>query len=371
MILLNPGPVNVTERVRKALHRPDICHREEEFAELVQGIRQKLLKAFVPGAEHEYSAIVLTGSGTAAVEAALLSSVPHGKRGLILNNGVYGERMSGMLGVHRLGVSELKMEWGTRPDPEKVRLALRQHPEVHVVGMVHHETTTGLINPVKEIAEVVDSQNRVFIVDSVSGLGGEALDVAGPHLYMVAGTAGKCIQGFPGVSFVLVRKGFMERMKGYPKRTWYLHLPYYYEDEERGSIPFTPAVQLYYAFDEALSELLEEGVADRIARYKRASASIRQGLSKLGLQPVLPSEYQSNTITAYHLPPGLTYQTLHDRLKERGYVIYAGQGHLESKIFRVANMGALSEQDLNGFLTAFQQIMESSYQGREARTARS
>jgi 2-aminoethylphosphonate-pyruvate transaminase len=358
MILLNPGPVNVSERVRKALHRPDICHRESEFAELLQGIRQKLVKAFIPTAESDYTAVVLTGSGTAAVEAALLSSIPHGKRGLVINNGIYGERLSCMLGVHRLGVSELKMEWHARPDPEKLRLALRQHPEVHAVAMVHHETTTGLINPVKEIAEVVDSQNRVFIVDSVSGLGGEALDVAGPHLYMVAGTAGKCIQGFPGVSFVLVRKGFMERMRGYPKRSWYLHLPHYYESEERGSIPFTPAVQVYYAFDEALDELLEEGVPHRIARYKKAATLIRQRLSGLGLKPVLPPEHQSNTITAYYLPAGLTYQTLHDRLKEQGYVIYAGQGQLESKIFRIANMGALSEHDLNGFLTAFQEVME-------------
>lgn len=360
MILLNPGPVNVSERVRRALHRPDICHRESEFAELLHGIRQKLIKAFVPNAESEYTAIVLTGSGTAAVEAALLSSIPHGKRGLIINNGVYGERMSSMVGVHRLGVSEFKLDWGARPDPEKLRLALRQHQEVHVVAMVHHETTTGLINPVKEIAEVVDSQNRVFIVDSVSGLGGEALDIAGPHIYMVAGTAGKCVQGFPGVSFVLVRKGFMERMKSYPKRSWYLHLPHYYENEERGSIPFTPAVQLYYAFDEALNELLEEGVGNRIARYRKAAGLIRKHMSSLGLKPVVPPEYQSNTITAYYLPAGLTYQTLHDRLKEQGYVIYAGQGQLESKIFRIANMGALSLQDLEGFVAAFRQVVETT-----------
>lgn len=364
MILLNPGPVNVSERVRRALHRPDICHRESEFAELLHRIRQKLVRAFVPNAESEYTAIVLTGSGTAAVEAALLSSIPHGKRGLIINNGVYGERMSSMLGVHRLGVSEFKLDWGTRPDPEKLRLALRQHQEVHVVGMVHHETTTGLINPVKEIAEVVDSQNRVFILDSVSGLGGEALDIAGPHIYMVAGTAGKCIQGFPGVSFVLVRKGFMERVKSYPKRSWYLHLPHYYEDQERGSIPFTPAVQLYYAFDEALDELLEEGVSNRIARYRRAAALIRTRMSSLGLKPVVPADYQSNTITAYYLPAGLTYQVLHDRLKEQGYVIYAGQGQLESRIFRIANMGALSLTDLEGFLAAFQHIVETAAVGR-------
>jgi 2-aminoethylphosphonate-pyruvate transaminase len=360
MILLNPGPVNVSERVRKALLRPDICHRESEFSELLTGIREKLLKAFVPGAESEYTAIVLTGSGTAAVEAALLSSVPQGKRALTITNGIYGDRMSSMYGVHRLGIPDIKMDWTTRPNPETLRLALRQHPEVHVVGMVHHETTTGLLNPVKEIAEVVDSQNRVFILDSVSGLGGEVLDIAGSKIYMVAGTSGKCIQGFPGVSFVLVRKGFMDRMKNYPKRSWYLHLPLYYEQQEKATIPFTPAVQLYYAFDEALNELLEEGVAKRIARYKKSAALIRQTMNKLSVKAVLPAEHQSNTITSYYLPAGLSYQVLHDRLKERGYVIYAGQGQLEPTIFRIANMGALSQQDLEGFLSAFQTVLETA-----------
>ncbi|MBP8826240.1 MAG: aminotransferase class V-fold PLP-dependent enzyme, partial [Nitrospira sp.] len=205
MILLNPGPVNVSERVRQALLRPDICHRESEFSDLLGRIQQKLLAAFVPGAESDYVAVLLTGSGTAAVESAVMSCLPMGKRMLVLNNGVYGERLSSMIGLHRLGVSELKSEWHIKPDPERVRLALRQHPEVHAVSMVHHETTTGLINPVKEIAEVVDSLNRVFVLDSVSGLAGEPIDIAGSHIYMVAGTAGKCIQGFPGVSFVLLR----------------------------------------------------------------------------------------------------------------------------------------------------------------------
>ncbi|MEK7726214.1 MAG: alanine--glyoxylate aminotransferase family protein [Nitrospirota bacterium] len=355
VILLNPGPVNVSERVRQALLRPDICHRESEFTELLLRIQGKLLKAFVPVAEADYAAVLITGSGTAAVESALMSAIPHGKRVLVLNNGVYGERLSQMVGLHRLGVSELKYEWTTRPDPERLRLALRQHPEVHAVAMVHHETTTGLINPVKEIADVVDSQNRVFILDAVSGLGGETIDVAGSHIYMVAGTAGKCIQGFPGVSFVLVRKGFLERMRQYPKRSWYLHLTHYVDDQGRGTIPFTPAVQVFYGFDEALSELLEEGVANRIQRYKKASTLIRARMAKLGIKPMLTPERQSNTITAYSLPDGVTYDQLHDRLKAQGYVIYAGQGQLESKIFRVANMGALTEAQLTGFLDAFEQ----------------
>jgi 2-aminoethylphosphonate-pyruvate transaminase len=355
MILLNPGPVNVSDRVRHALIRPDICHRESEFTELLHGIQAKLLQAFVPGAEADYAAVLITGSGTSAVESALMSSIPHGRRILILNNGVYGERLSNMVGLHRLGVSELKYEWTVKPDPERLRLALRQHPEVHGVAMVHHETTTGLLNPVKDIAEVVDSQNRVFILDGVSALGGETIDVAGSHIYMVAGTAGKCIQGFPGVSFVLVRKGFLERMRTYPKRSWYLHLTHYVDDQGRGTIPFTPAVQIYYAFDEALNELLEEGVPKRIQRYKKMAMLIRSRMAAIGIKPVLTPERQSNSLTAFYLPEGVPYQTLHDRLKADGYVIYAGQGNLDNKVFRVANMGALGDAQITAFLDAFEQ----------------
>jgi 2-aminoethylphosphonate-pyruvate transaminase len=358
VILLTPGPVNISERVRKTLLRPDIGYRESEFAELIQGIRRKLLQAFVPGAEADYTAIVLTASGSAAIESSLVSSLPHGKRALVINNGPCGELIASIVSIHRLGVAEFKLEWGTKPDPEKLRLALRQHPEVHVVAMVQHDTGTGQMNPVKEMAEVADSQNRAFLVDAVGSLGGEPLDIAGPHIYMVAGSAHMGIQGVPGVSFVLVRKGFMERMKGYLKRSWYLHLPHYYEDEERGRIPFTPAPQVYAALDEALTELLEEGVANRVQRYKQAGVTIRAKLSALGMTPFLQPELQSNSLTAYHLPPGLTYQTLHDRLKERGYVIAPGDGPLESKVFRVANMGALTQQHLDGFLAAFQQVLE-------------
>ena len=360
MILLNPGPVNVSERVRQALLKPDLCHRESEFTELLHGIQAKLLKAFAPGAEADYAAVLITGSGTAAVESALMSPIPHGRRILIINNGIYGERLSQMVGLHRLGVSELKYEWTVKPDPERLRLALRQHPEVHGVAMVHHETTTGLLNPVKDIAEVVDSQNRVFILDAISALGGETIDVAGSHMYMVAGTAGKCIQGFPGVSFVLVRKGFLEKMRTYPKRSWYLHLTHYIDDQGRGTVPFTPAIQIYYAFNEALDELLEEGVAKRIQRYKKMAALIRTRMATIGIKPVLTPERQSNSITAFYLPEGMPYQSLHDRLKERGYVIYAGQGNLENKIFRVANMGALTEAQFTSFLDAFEHTSKSA-----------
>ncbi len=358
MILLNPGPVNVSDRVRHALMGPDLCHRESECTELFARIRHKLLAAFVPGAESDYVAILLTGSGTAAVEAAIMSCLPAGKRLVHVNNGVYGERIASIVRTQRLGIAEIKYDWVTPPDPDTILKSLKQQPAVHAVVMVHHETTLGLINPVHEIAEHVDSRGCVFVVDSISGLGGEALDIAGRHMYMVAGTSGKCIQGFPGVSFVLVRKGFMENAMKYPRRSWYLSLANYYEAQEQGRIPFTPAVQLYAAFDEALSELLEEGVPQRMMRYGRLSAMIRERMQTLGVRAVLPAEHQSNALTALYLPEGLTYAVLHDRLKERGYVIYAGQGHFESKIFRVATMGALQDTHIEGFLGAFEEVVK-------------
>jgi len=359
MILLNPGPVNVSDRVRQALLQPDICHRESECAELIGDIRHKLLQAFVPGEEDEYSAIILTGSGTAAVEAALLSSMPLGKRAMVITNGVYGDRLSAMIKMHRLGVPDMKYDWGVAPNIEMVELAMIQHPEVYTVAMVHHETTLGFINPVKEIAELVDSKNRVFMLDSVSGLGGEAVDIGGSKMYLVAGAAQKCIQGFPGASFVLVRKGFMERVMKHPKRSWYLNLANYYEEQERGTIPFTPAVQVYYAFREALDELLEEGVGNRIQRFQRYASTIRARMQEMGIQAVLPPEVQGNTLTAFDLPEGVSYAQLHDGLKQEGYVIYAGQGQLEHKIFRVANIGALTDKDIEGFLSAFQATLEN------------
>lgn len=340
--------------------RPDLCHREGEFSELLHRIQAKLLKAFVPGAESEYVAAVLTGSGTAAVEAAIISSLPAGKRVLVINNGVYGERMSFMANSQKIAIPEIKMEWDKRPTGEMITRALKNHPEVQTVAMVHHETTTGMINPAEEISEATDKMGRVFLLDSVSGLGGERLNIPGSHMYLVAGTAGKCIQGFPGVSFVLIRRGFLDRLRTYPKRSWYLHLPHYVDEQGRGTVPFTPAVQIYYAFDEALNELLEEGVPNRVKRLKRAATMIREKMAALGLKALVPAELQSNTITSYYLPEGLSYDGLHDQLKARGYVIYAGQGPLASKIFRVANMGALTEQNLQGFLSAFQEILDGA-----------
>ncbi len=355
MILLNPGPVNVSERVRQALLRPDICHRESEFVELIQSIREKLVRAFAPGGE--YLALVLTGSGTAAVEAAVTSSLAPGRRLLVVKNGVYSQRIVEMAGAHKIHTAEIPGEWDQRFDVEQVAVSLRQNQSIQVVAAVHHETSTGMINSIKEIGAVVKKAGRVLLVDGVSSLAGEDLDFTACNVGLMVGSSGKCIQGFPGVGFVLVRRDLMEQMANYTQRSVYLHLPTYYKEQEEGSIPFTPAVQLYYAFDEALSELLEEGVANRIARYRKMARTIRNWMRTIRMKFYLREPFLSSTLTALRLPEGVYYDHLHDLLRERGYVVYAGQSNLAASIFRVANMGALTEADINGFLTAFEEIL--------------
>jgi 2-aminoethylphosphonate-pyruvate transaminase len=354
MILLNPGPVNVSPRVRQALLRGDICHREEDFSKLLRTVRERLIAAFAgPG----YAAIVLTGSGTAALEAAVASLLPEGKKLLVVNNGVYGERIAAIARAHRFPLLELSAPWTERPDPVRLVDLLRKNREIAAVAMVHHETTTGLINPVRAVGKLCKEYGKTFLVDSISGLGGEEIHLAEDGIDLCVGTANKCIQGLPGVSFVLVRRERIAEMAVHPARSVYLHLPRYYEEEEKGSIPYTPSVQICYALDEALQELLEEGVAQRIARYRRAAALLREGFKRMGLVPLLPEPLRSNSITALRLPEGRTYAELHDRLRERGYIIYAGQGNLNREIFRVANMGHLPLSAFEGFLAALGELL--------------
>jgi 2-aminoethylphosphonate-pyruvate transaminase len=354
MILLNPGPVNVSPRVTAALGRGDLCHREPEYADLQDRIRARLVRAFAPGGR--YTAVLITGSGTAALEAAVTSVLSERGRLVVVSNGVYGERIAAMAAAARLPHTVVESPWTEPPDLGAVERALRA-PDVEAVAVVHHETTTGLLNPVAEVGRLARAHGKLVVVDSVSGLAGDALDLELADL--VVGTGGKCIQAFPGMAFVLVRDDAMARLARHPRRSLYLSLTVHHEAQERRTVPFTPAVQLAYALDEALAELLEEGVAARIARYGAAAALLRGGFERLGLDFVLPSARRSNSITSLRLPPGQTYPSLHDGLKERGFVVYEGQGRLAREIFRVANMGHLARRDLERFLAALGEVLGS------------
>ena len=346
-ILLNPGPVNVSPRVRAALAGPDLCHREPEYFDLQDAIRERLPR--VLGATDEYTSVILTGSGTAMVEAMIASAVPEGGRLLVVRNGVYGERIGRMAAAHRIACDAAAAAWTERPLADALERAFAA-ARYDAVAVVHHETTTGLLNDLGIVADLAQAHGVPLLVDAVSSLAGDPFDFARWRPAAVACTANKCLQGLPGLSFALVRREFMDAMHAHPERTVYLHLPRHFAEQERRSTPFTPAIQIAYALLAALDELADETLDGRIARYRRAASIVRTGLERLGFTPLLPPPLRSNTLTTAALPQGLSYAALHDALKRDGFVIYAGQGALAATCFRVANMGHVDEGEYHRFV---------------------
>jgi 2-aminoethylphosphonate-pyruvate transaminase len=355
-ILLNPGPANTTASVRQALLIPDLCHREPEFFEVMRECRERLVR--LVGGGSEWTAVLFTGSGTAAVEAAICSAVPAGRAMLVIDNGTYGDRMARIARAHGIPAEVLKYDTVTAVAPADVEAALRSHPEISHVALVHHETTTGLLNPVADVARVAARHGRRLLVDAMSSLFGEAVPVTVEPIDFLMASANKCLQGLPGVSFVLARRRALELLRDRSPRSVYLDLHGHYVSQEGDNTPFTPAVQVLHAMRQALVELEAESVARRIERYAENARALRHGLGRLGVEILVPEGARSNILTTFRLPPGVAYEPLHDAMKRRGYIIYAGQGDLRTYAFRVSNMGTLTPPDMEGVVRAFAASLE-------------
>ncbi|MEE8442929.1 MAG: alanine--glyoxylate aminotransferase family protein [Dehalococcoidia bacterium] len=354
MLILSPGPANISERVRLALTNPDIGHREAEFSTLLQETRSLLLQ--ICGVPQGYTCAVLGGSGTTSIEAAITSLCDVTTGALILSNGVYGERAAQIARVYQVPYTLEKFDW-TCPLPlDRAEELVRTTPH-DVVYLIHHETTTGVLNPLRQVAEIAKRHHKWVLVDAVSSIAGEELNLTGWGIDLIVGSANKCIRGVPGVSFVVISNDFLEVVSKRRQVAYYSDLVSTSIKEEDGETPFTPPVQTMYALREALKELLEEGVQERIAHYGRIAETIRDGLSSLELTFLVPREHLSNTMTSVVLPEGFSYTDLHHPLRDRGYVIYKSQGHLSETTFRLGNVGVITQDDIRGFLHALEEVL--------------
>lgn len=354
-VLLNPGPVNVHLAVREALQYPDVCHREPEVAQLMRHAREKIVA--VCGGSEAFTSVLLTGSGTAALESAISSIVPPGGKMLVLDNGHYGRRLHEILKTHGIPCVHLSFEWGAPLDLVVLDRTLADDPAITHVGVVHHETSTGMLNPLHGVGEITARHGKSLAVDAISSLGSDALDVQEDNVDWCIGTANKCLEGLPGISFVCASRAKLEALGELPARGYYLDLHRHYVAQEKENAPaFTPAVQILYAFDRALDLTLEETVQARAERYGDRARELRAGLSQLGFRLLLEEEQLSNAVTVAHLPSGVRYEDLHDALKARGFVIYATQKQLGPTV-RIASMGQLSKNDITRFLAALQDVM--------------
>ncbi len=353
-ILLNPGPVSLSEGVRKAAVSSDLCHREPEYFQLQERVRLGLLDVYDCDPD-EWTAVLLGGSGTTALEAMLSSLLPRDSSLLVIENGVYGERISRIAQIHGIDYQAVKHEWIGAIDSERVEAALAGRAFTHVAA-VHHETTTGRLNDVNKLAELCERHGAGLMLDAVSSFGAEAIPFDSNALMGCAATANKCLHGIPGLCFAVCRISALEKAAE-PPRTLYMHLPLWREKQDSQTTPFTPSVNGVLALDKALDELAGQGGwRARHARYTQLAGEVGRALSRHGVEPLLSPGESSCVLHAYLLPDGKSYDRIHDELKQRGFIIYAGQGSLVAEMFRISTMGDIGHYDMERLLAALHAV---------------
>ncbi len=358
-VLLNPGPATTTDSVKQALIIPDICPREKEFGAIMREIRDDLVR--IAGGNERYTSVLFGGSGTAVMDATINSVVPPGGKLLVIENGAYGARMARIARTYGIEVVELGYVWGERIRLHDVEAKLVGDADIDSVVVIHHETTTGILNPVKEIGEISKRFDCTFIVDTISSFAGVPFDIKECKIDFMMSTSNKCIQGMAGAAFVICRKSALEKIKDFPKRSFYLDLySQFHYLEKHGQTPFTPPVQVLYSLKQAIKEFFEETAEKRYARYRKNHDTLISGLKERGFRFFLEDYAEpSNILTTIYAPrhPGFDFDALHDRLYERGFTIYPGKLQKENT-FRIAVMGAIDHHDISDFLEALDEVMK-------------
>ncbi len=357
-ILLNPGPATTSDSVKKALIVADICPREKEFVKVVDGVRLDLVK-IVKG-DGQYACILLAGSGTAAMDACINSVAPPKSRIAIINNGAYGKRLIDIAKSYSLDYVEIQSAWEKPLDPSVVEAVLKNDPSIRCLAMVHHETTTGLLNPLKEVGAIAKNYNCTFIVDAISSFAGIPIDIKKCHVDFLISTANKCIQGMPGLAFIICHQPELAKIRNYPRRSFYLSLfdeySYY---QKTGETRFTPPVQVVYALRQAIKEYSKEGATGRYKRYTANWKVLRDGLERMGFKFLLRKEDESHILMTMMEPnhPKYNFDKMHDLLYKKGFTIYPGKiGQL--KTFRLANMGDINPADIKRFLQELKNVLK-------------
>ncbi len=358
-VLFTPGPLTTSLSVKQQMLH-DLGSWEVGFNTLVKEIREKLLQlAAVSPAD--FTVIPMQGSGTFGVEAVLASVVPPGGRVMVLTNGAYGERICTIAQKMQLDYLEVVFPENEPVDPEVVREKLQTEQRVDLVAVVHCETTSGLLNPIDPIGQVVREFKVDYFVDTVSSFGAVPIDIDRAQIDYFVSSANKCIEGVPGFSFVFARLERFLATRG-DARSHSLDLLDQWEGFERnGKFRFTPPTHTIAAFGQALVELEQEGgVAARRRRYERNHQLLVEGMAALGFETYVPPAWQSYIITTFLCPdhPKFSFETLYDRLRDRGYIIYDGKV-TGAACFRIGTIGRICENDILDLLAAIKSVLQS------------
>ncbi len=354
-ILLNPGPSTTTDTVKNAQVVPDICPREKEFGKIMSDLAKDLV-SIVHGGE-EYAAVLFCGSGTICIDITLNSLLDRDKKALVVQNGSYSERACEVLKAYGMPFIQLDQPIDRVPDLSVIEKVMKENDDIGYVYMTHHETGTGLLNPIREVGEIAHRYGAFFITDTTSSYAMIPIDVHRDNVDFCMASAQKGIMGMTGLSYVIGRKDLIERSKDYPMRSYYcnLYLQYHYF-ETTGQMHFTPPVQTIYAAKQALIEYFDEGEEKKWERHRRVMAAIHKGEDELGLKEMLNRDVQSGLVSAIRYPddPSWDFDKIHDYCYERGFTIYPGK--IEKKgTFRLCALGAIDDEDIRDFWKVFRE----------------
>jgi 2-aminoethylphosphonate-pyruvate transaminase len=355
--LLTPGPLTTSATVKQAMLH-DYGSRDATFIELNARILERLVS--IVNGEGSYVSVPLQGSGTFVVEAMIGNFVAADGKLLILVNGAYGKRIAKICDYYRRNYLIQETAEDVPVDIAKLDAALQADTEISHVVVVHCETTSGILNPIKQVSEIVANHGRSLLIDSMSAFGALPIDANEIQFDAVVASSNKCLEGAPGMGFCIARETALEKTEGNsPSLVLDLYDQWRTMQKTR-QWRFTPPTHVLLAFDQAMTEFLQEGgVAGRGGRYRSNCDLLVSGMREMGFKTLLPDDLQAPIIITFHMPtnPEFNFDAFYDGLKDRGYVIYPGKLTVANS-FRMGCIGRLDNSHIQGALNSVSSLLQ-------------
>ncbi|MCA0432674.1 MAG: 2-aminoethylphosphonate--pyruvate transaminase [Proteobacteria bacterium] len=355
--LMTPGPLTTSRGVKSAM-LADYGSRDSEFIQMVAEIRRELLR--LAGCDESYECVIVQGSGTFAIEAALGSLAPaKRKKTLVLANGQYGDRAANILTALNRPLIKLDRGDSQSPTISGLETALDSDADISHVWMVHCETTSGIVNPIEELAKIAKGRNKIVMLDSMSAFGALPLDMVADGIDVMVSSSNKCIEGVPGFSYVILKRELLEAAEG-KSHSVVLDLFQQWKGlQNNGQFRFTPPTHAIVAFRQALRELdAEGGIAMRRARYQRNASELITRMRAMGFTPLLKDEDAGPIIQTFLTPrdPKFDFEVFYEALRVRGFAIYPGK-LTKRPSFRIGTIGQIDEQVVRAFARAVEEVL--------------
>ena len=345
ILLMLPGPTTVDPRVLAAMSKAVVNHRGAKYGEILTETTELMSKGF----QTPNKSYLLTGSGTAAMETAVANTVAPGEKILNVVGGKFGERFMKIAQTHGIDAQELAVEWGTAVTPKQIEEALDADEDIKAITVVHNETSTGVAAPIEEIGKVMKNYDALYIVDTVSSLGGDHVDVEKFGIDVCVTGSQKCLAAPPGMAAITLSDDAWKAVDNVETNTFYLDLKAARKsgDKNPPETPYTPSVSLTYAMNEALKIVMEEGLENRVARHHKAAKASVAAVKALGLELFADEAVSSATVTAVKIPEGVSDADFRGTTRDKyGVELAGGQDHLKGNVFRIGHMGCISYKEL-------------------------